>query len=168
MPHIEPLRWLVVAALSVLLAWAAVSDIRDRRIPNWTVLAILGLFLPWALLSHGSWALWALAGGAIALFLSFALYALGWIGAGDSKMFAAVALFVGLGHLAQLAIITTFAGGLIAAGSLAARPRRAMVLMTMKGKGDFGRGVPYGVAIAIGAAVILWSGMLGLALPDQI
>jgi prepilin peptidase CpaA len=168
MPLIEIGHWVVAALLSVVLAWASVSDIRHRRIPNWTVLTVLGLFLPWALLSHGSWALWALAAGVIALVVSFALYAAGAFGAGDSKLFAAVALFAGLGHLAQLAVITALAGGLIAAVSLASRPRRALVMLTMRGKGDFGRGIPYGVAIAIGAAVVVWSSVLGFPLPEQI
>jgi hypothetical protein len=35
------------------------------------------------------------------------------------------------------------------------RPVRALVMFQMRGKGDFGRGVPYGVAIAIATAGIL-------------
>jgi prepilin signal peptidase PulO-like enzyme (type II secretory pathway) len=41
-------------------------------------------------------------------------------------------------------------------------------MFTLRGKGDFGKGVPYGVAIAIGAVVVLWSNLLGLPLPNQI
>jgi prepilin peptidase CpaA len=160
-------RWAVALALTVVLVWASVSDIRARKIPNWTVLATLGLFAPWALVSRDPWLL-ALAAGLIALAVSFALYAFGAVGAGDSKLFAAVALFAGLGHLAQMAFITVFAGGVIAAVSLASRPRRALVMLTMRGKGDFGRGIPYGVAIAIGAAWVVWSAVLGFPLPDRL
>jgi len=168
MTLIEVGRWAVGLLLSAVLVWASISDIRHRRIPNWTVLAVLGLFAPWAVLSQGSWVLWALAAAAISLVVSFALYAMGLFGAGDSKLFAAVALFAGIGRLGQLAIITALVGGLIAVVSLLARPRRAMVMLTMRGKGDFGRGVPYGVAIAVGALVVVWSGLLGLNLPEQI
>jgi prepilin peptidase CpaA len=163
----ELARWAVALALTAVLAWAAVSDIRDRKIPNWTVLATLGLFVPWAFVSRDPWLL-ALAAAFIALAVSFALYAFGAVGAGDSKLFAAVALYAGLGHLAQLTFITVFAGGAIAAVSLASRPRRAMVMLAMRGKGDFGRGVPYGVAIAIGAAWVVWSAVLGFPLPDRL
>ncbi len=167
MPLIDIGRWAVAIALSGVLAWAAISDIRRRKIPNWTVLAVLGLFPPWALCSEGPWAIWALAAGLIALVASFILYATGVVGAGDSKLFAGVALFAGMGHLIQLAVITALAGGVIAAISLAARPNRAMVMLTMRGKGDFGPGIPYGVAIAIGAAVVVWSVVLKLPLPEQ-
>jgi prepilin peptidase CpaA len=158
-------RWAIAMLLSAVLAWAAVSDIRERRIPNWTVLTILGLFVPWILLGHG--VLLALAAGAIALVVSFALYALGWFGAGDSKLFSAVALFASLSHLAQLTLITALTGGLIAIVGLVLQPTRAMVMLNMRGKGDFGRGVPYGVAIAVGAAAVVWGDVLGLVLPGQ-
>jgi hypothetical protein len=40
-----------------------------------------------------------------------------------------------------------------------------MVMFSMRGKGDWGRGIPYGVAIAAGGAVILWGPMAGLVEP---
>ena len=43
----ETVRLVVAAAVSLVLAVAALSDVRDRRIPNWTVLAIAALFVPW-------------------------------------------------------------------------------------------------------------------------
>jgi hypothetical protein len=30
----------------------------------------------------------------------------------------------------------------------------------MRGKGDFGRGIPYGVAIAAGGVVVVWSQLI--------
>lgn len=158
-------RWAVVSLFTAALGWAAVSDIRVRRIPNWTVLAILGLFGPWALMSTAAWVLWALAAGAIALAVGFGLYALGMVGAGDSKLFAVVALFAGLGHLPLLSLATALAGGAMAAVSLVARPRRAMVMLALRGKGDFGRGIPYGVAIAVAGALVVWSALLRLPAP---
>ena len=44
---------------------------------------------------------------------------------------------------------------LIALISLVSRPTRAMVMLHMRGKGDFGRGIPYGVAIAIATICIV-------------
>jgi prepilin peptidase CpaA len=165
MSLIEVGRWSVAAVLIAPLVWAAVTDIRIRKIPNQCVLAVLVLFLPWAMLSDLPWVLWALAGGAIALAVSFGLYAVGMIGAGDSKLFAALALFVGLGHLTVFAIGTALAGGAIALASVLSRPQRALVMVTMRGKGDFGRGIPYGVAIALSAAVVVWASLLKLPLP---
>jgi prepilin peptidase CpaA len=162
MPFPEFGSWAVLIALTAVLGWASISDIRTRRIPNWTVLATLGLFLPWAFLHWGAWVGWALAAGAIALTIGVALYAMGVTGAGDAKLFAAVALFAGLGHLLALGVATALAGGLIAALSLASRPRRALTMFTLRGKGDFGRGIPYGVAIAVGGMLVVWNAMLAL------
>jgi prepilin peptidase CpaA len=164
MPLAEIARWAVAALFTAVLAWAAVSDIRVRKIPNGSVLALLALFAPWALLNTGPWVLWALAGGFIALAVSVGLYAAGIVGAGDSKMFAAVALFAGLTELPRLALVTALAGGVIAAISVASRPNRALVMLTLRGKGDFGRGIPYGVAIAIAGATLIWARLLGVPL----
>ncbi len=168
MPLAEAGRWAVVAAFTGLLIFASVSDYRWRRIPNWTVVAIAALFVPWAFLNphNDPWAL-ALAAGAIALTIGVVLYALGMVGAGDSKLFAAVALFVGLSRLLPLGLATALAGGAIAAVSLASRPKRAMVMFALRGKGEFGRGIPYGVAIAIAGALIVWSVMLHLTIPYE-
>jgi prepilin peptidase CpaA len=107
----------------------------------------------------------ALEAAAIAFAATFALYAFKVIGAGDSKLFAAAALFFGLGYLPLFALATVLAGGGVAVISLATRPNRAMVMLTMRGKGDWGRGVPYGVAIAIGAAVVMWGSIGGYVEP---
>jgi prepilin peptidase CpaA len=157
----------LAAAASVILAWAAVSDVQKRIIPNLSVLALLGVFLAWAVLvlGFGQPLVSALAAAAIAFVVTFALYAFKVIGAGDSKLFAAAALFCGLGYLPLFALATVLAGGVIAAVSLAARPNRAAVMLAMRGKGDWGRGIPYGVAIAIGAALVMWGSIGGYVQP---
>ncbi len=166
MPLADAGRFAIAAVFTAILTWAAVSDIRVRKIPNWTVLALLGLFGPWVLAEGvGAWALWALAAGAIALVVSIGLYAAGMVGAGDSKLVAAVALFAGLAHLPLLALGTALTGGLIAGAIMVMRPRRALVMFTLRGKGDFGRGIPYGVAIAIAGAGVVWGELLRLPLP---
>ena len=159
-PFAELARWGVAILLTAILIVAAVNDIRTRKIPNWTVLAALALFIPWAVVHPLSWDGWAVAAGVLAFAVSFGLYSAGLIGAGDSKLFTAVALFAGLGHLAVLALATALVGGVIALLSLVLRPPRALVMVKLKGKGDFGAGVPYGVAIAAGAALVMWGGLL--------
>ena len=68
-----------------------------------------------------------------------------------------MALFAGLDRLAQLTLLTGMVGGLIALVIMVTRPRRALVMLTMRGKGDFGDGIPYGVAIAAAAIVVVWT-----------
>jgi len=159
----ETLRWLILVLLSVLLVIASVSDIRHRRIPNWSVLAIGALFVPWAFFVSPGSVLSSLGAAAIALAIGLGLYAFRIVGAGDSKLLAVVALFAGLSHLPHLLVFTALAGGVIALISLALRPTRAMVMLHMRGKGDFGRGIPYGVAIAIATVcVVTWPFPKGL------
>jgi len=71
----------------------------------------------------------------------------------------------GLGYLPLFALATVLAGGVIAVVSLVARPNRTMAMLAMGGKGDWGRGIPYGVAIAIGAAVVMWGSIGGYVQP---
>lgn len=150
---------LVAAALTGALAWAAISDVLTRKIPNPAVLIVLALFIPWLAMTGLAALVGALLAAAIAFVVSFALWNLKIVGAGDSKLFASVALFAGLGHLAQLAAGTALVGGLIALVIMVTRPRRALVMITMRGKGDFGDGIPYGVAIAAAGAAVVWVGL---------
>jgi len=153
--------------LTGLLTWAAISDSRDRKIPNIVVLAMLALFIAWTLTGESGALVGALAAGGVGLAVCYGLYAFSIIGAGDAKLFAAVALFVGLGYLPTLALATVLAGGAIAAVSILTRPRRAMVMLHLRGKGDFGRGIPYGVAIAVGGTCVQWGRLLHLISPPS-
>lgn len=165
MPFPELLRYVVAAALTGVLAWAAVSDAVWRRIPNISVLAVIALYVVWAVAVGGAGLVPALVVAALSLAGGFALFAFKIWGGGDAKLFAAVALFAGLAHFSTLILVTAVAGGLMAVVSLASRPMRALVIWNMKGKGDFGRGIPYGVAIAAGGAVVIWGQLLGWIRP---
>lgn len=161
----EVVRLAVAAAVTVVLAFAAVTDVRDRRIPNWTVLALIGLYAVLVAALGGQGLLSAMEAAALALVTTVALYKFRIVGAGDSKLFTAVAFFAGLGYLPLLVVATTLAGGAIALISLAARPQRAMAMFTLRGKGDWGRGVPYGVAIAVGGLIVMWAPLMNLVRP---
>jgi prepilin peptidase CpaA len=154
LPLAELARGAVIAAFLVLLAIASISDIRYRTIPNWLVLAICALAVPWILLEPN--ASFVSSGEAIlvAFLISFPLYLAGLVGAGDSKLLMAAALMVGAPNLMLFLVIVALAGGAIAAVSMLRDPNRALVMFHLRGKGNFGRGVPYGVAIAIGAALV--------------
>jgi prepilin peptidase CpaA len=164
MPLPEIVRWTIALLLTAVLAVAAVTDVRERKIPNWTVLATLVLFIPWAVfhLHPLTWSLWALGVGVIAFAVTFGLYSAGLVGAGDSKLFAAVALFAGIGQIIPLTLATAIIGGLVAMAGFVLAPARALTMLRMRGKGDFGRGVPYGVAIALGTVLVIWAGLLHL------
>jgi len=165
MPLPEILRYIVAAAVTGVLVWAAVSDAIWRRIPNSSVLVVIALYAAWAVLVGGAGLVPALIVAALALAVGFVLFTFKVWGGGDAKLFAAVALFAGFAHIYTLILVTALAGGLMAVVSLASRPMRAMVIWNMKGKGDFGRGIPYGVAIAAGGAAVVWGQLLGWIRP---
>ncbi len=152
---VEMAHWVVIALLSVILVIASISDIRDRRIPNWTVLAAVALFFPWIFVGGKVSILGSLAGASIVFMVGLALYIFRVVGAGDSKLVTAASLFIGLGQLFPFLLLVALVGGVIAVMSLASRPMRALVMFQMRGKGDFGRGIPYGVAIAIATIALL-------------
>lgn len=152
---------LILLGVSATLVWAAVSDVLHRKIPNLAVLALLAFYVVLLVAQRGDGVGSGLLAGLIAFVIGYGLYATGVMGAGDAKLFAAGALFAGMANLATFSLATVLAGGVMAVVALALRPRRAAVMLAMEGKGDFGRGIPFGVAIAVGGLVTFWGLRLG-------
>ena len=92
------------------------------------------------------------------------LYLLKVVGAGDSKLVTAVALFIGLQHLPVFALMMSVVGGMIALFMLATSPRRVLVIIQTRGQVGFGRSVPYGAAIALAAVATLVPQVTGVPL----
>lgn len=155
MRHLDPVALGLAALVTALLTWAAVSDVRARRIPNLVVVGVLALMAPWVY-ATGLGLASALAAGLIALAATFALFAAGVLGAGDAKLFSSLAVGAGLAQLPALAVATTLIGGALACGYILARPRHALVAIQLRGRARLG-GIPYGVAIAVAGAIVLWS-----------
>jgi prepilin peptidase CpaA len=134
MPLADMLRYLVLALLTSTLVWAAFTDIMARRIPNRAVLVILCLYAGWLVLSRGT-GLWsALGAGVLSFIIGYILYLFKVMGAGDVKLFAAVALFAGLNYLPLLALATAISGGLVAGVNMLVRPYVSQAVLTLQGK----------------------------------
>ena len=95
----------------------------------------------------------------------FALFAAGWIGGGDAKLFAAAALWFGWGDIADYAAASAVIGGALALVVLALR----MGSLSLPFAGMFPmpkRELPYGVALALAALFIypqsLWAAAAGV------
>lgn len=154
-PLIDIAHWATIALVCLVLVIAGASDIRTRRIPNWTVLATALLFGAWFFVGSPVSLLSSL-GAALVVFLgSFGLYSFGIVGAGDSKLATAVALFAGFAHLPEFILYMSLTGGLIVLCMLLANPTRILVMIQMRGRGFLKKGVPYGVAIAVAGAMLV-------------
>ena len=100
---------LLAAPLCLYAAW---SDLKFMRIPNWLSIAalvgfiVLGLiFLPISLIG------WRLLAGFVVLVIGFLLNMMGILGGGDAKFGAAMIPFIAYGDFGTFALI--FAGMLI-------------------------------------------------------
>jgi prepilin peptidase CpaA len=154
---IDVARWVIAGLFLLILTIASVTDVKHRRIPNWTVLALIVLFIPWILVRPEVSVLLSLASFAIFMAAGIVLYAFGIWGAGDSKLIAAVALFVGFDRMLQFAFATAVFGGILA---LMIVLSNTAWLMAMLGKKESVHTVPYGVAIAVGAALTVLRSMI--------
>lgn len=122
-------RWTILACL---LGIATASDLRTRRIPNWLSLSgcLVGLLLS-ALISGSVGAMSAGAGMLLAFAIALPFWLIGWVGAGDVKLLAAVGAFVGSGLVFKVLIATGLAGGLLAAGALMWRGMLGQMIQRM-------------------------------------
>ncbi len=152
---IEVARWATVLLVCLVLMIAGASDVRTRKIPNWTVLAAAALFGLWFFVGPPVPFLSSLAAAFIVFACSCALYYFGIVGAGDSKLATAVALFAGLGRLPEFIFYMSLAGGVLALCMMVAQPTRVLVMLQMRGRGTLDRGVPYGVAIGLAGVMLL-------------
>jgi prepilin peptidase CpaA len=105
--------------LGILVAIAAVFDIRSRRIPNWLVLAGLVVGVGWNVYAWGvvgkdSGLLRAAEGLGLGFILYFPLYLIRARGAGDVKLLAAVGAVVGPGNCLWIFLLTAVLGGVLA------------------------------------------------------
>src|SRR5438128_1250085 len=77
---------------------AALRDLTSYTIPNWLSLCLAAAFLPAAFTLGLPVAVigLCLGIGVAALLAGMVMFALGWIGGGDAKLFAASALWLGL------------------------------------------------------------------------
>ncbi|MDP1630961.1 MAG: prepilin peptidase [Caulobacter sp.] len=149
---------ILLSAFPVLVIVAGMRDAVSFTIPNWISIALGAAFLPAALVmgvGPGEIGL-ALLIGLGALIAGMGMFAVGWIGGGDAKLFAAAGLWMGLGGLLPYLLITALAGGGLAVALLALRSVW-MRPLAVRGPGWLsrlatpGENVPYGVAIAAGA-----------------
>jgi prepilin peptidase CpaA len=136
------------ALLACLAAYGAWTDVTRRHISNWLSLATLVAGLGFAAyVATPTLFLLHLAHFAVALAIGMGLFAVGAWGGGDGKFYAAVAAWFPLGAFFNLVLAISMVGFAM------------LVVMLVKSRRNLFRkdskGVPYGVAIGMGAVLAL-------------
>ena len=154
-------EFLVVVVFPVLLALAAGWDIASYTIPNFLQIAFIAAFAAFVLATAMTPAVIAghLLAGFLGLAAGFALFSFGLIGGGDAKLFASIALWLGLNNLPEFALLASVMGGALTLFLLSVRrlplPQwltgQDWVLRLHAARGA----IPYGVALAGGAFILL-------------
>jgi prepilin peptidase CpaA len=143
-----------------LMAFAAASDLFTMTISNRVSLALAAGFLLLAAATGMGFydILMHLGAGATVLTVAFACFAMGWIGGGDAKVAAGAALWFGFGHLLNYLLYASLFGGALTL--LLLQFRQWPLPYALAGQTWLLRlhakdgGIPYGIALAIGALTI--------------
>ncbi len=168
-------EWRLAAGVvyTTLLVIACVTDVRWRRIPNALVLV---LALTGFAFSVGMEPWWpgvvrAFSGLALGFAIWILFHIAGGMGAGDVKLFAAAAAWLGPGGAWRAALVAALAGGVLSLVALMWQKRtregveRVAMSLSMFSLAPLGKVspdkqrksyLPYGVALACGALLTAW------------
>lgn len=153
--------FLVLCVLPAFLIAAAACDITSYTIPNILLLGLLSCFIVFGIavplsLSAAASHLFA---GLIGFAIGLALFAPGFIGGGDAKLFAVLALWIGLHDFIAYTLTVAILGGVLTLIILILRqfplPGFLLGQPFILRLHDSNTGIPYGVALAGGVAVML-------------
>jgi prepilin peptidase CpaA len=163
---------IVLLVFPALLIFAAASDLLTMTISNrLCILAAVAfpVIAPFAGLGAATIGL-HVAMGAAMLALCFGLFAAGWIGGGDAKLAAAIALWMGPSLALPWALVASAFGGTLTLALLAIRAMPLPIGLAVQPWAarlhERTSGVPYGIALAAAALVIyphstLFAGLAG-------
>ncbi|MCE8037014.1 A24 family peptidase [Halomonas sp. MCCC 1A11062] len=170
---------IILVSCAVLVWTTAAQDLLHRKIPNYIVMAgaVVGFLLQgWAAGAGGVLA--AIYGLVAGLAILLPGYLMGFTGAGDAKLMAAIGTFLGPVGVLQAALISIFVGGVIALGfassalinrqSISPWERYSIMMRTLVATGRplyippvegevMGKKFPFAVSIALGTtAWVVW------------
>ncbi len=154
------LNVLILVLFPLAMAFAASSDLLTMTISNRLVLALTGSFFVLAVFAGLGWAEIGshVLAAAVVLAGAFVCFARGWIGGGDAKIAAAIALWFGFDQVMPYLLYASLLGGALTLIIL--KFRTAPLPASLSGYGwiqrlhDDKSGVPYGIALAAAALLI--------------
>lgn len=142
------------------MALAAASDLLTMTISNRLTLGLAAAFVVAAPFSGMGLPLFGLhvAAGAAVLVVAFACFAFGWIGGGDAKLAAVIALWLGPLQALPFLLLASLLGGLLTLAVVMFRGQRWPAFINqqwVQRLHDSKSGIPYGIALA-GAALAVY------------
>lgn len=152
----------IVASLCFVagIIWAAAADLVTMQIRNRLVLFLLASYaalVPLSGVGLGDigWSVVCASGILVGMFM---LFGFGWIGGGDAKFAAVIALWLGADHTLIYVLYTALFGGMLTLAILQFRltmlPARCLTVPWIMRLHAPETGIPYGVAIAAAALFI--------------
>lgn len=142
------------------MAYAAASDLITMTISNRLCLFLFAAFIACATLAGLSPQQFAshFAAGALVLSVCFGMFAAGWIGGGDAKLAAVTALWFGFDQLVPYLAYAGIMGGFLTFGILYLRSSPLPEFAGwpwLRRLHSAKEGVPYGIALAFSALLVL-------------
>jgi prepilin peptidase CpaA len=153
------LHLVLMIVFPLMVAYAAISDFLTMTISNRLTLTLAGAFLvlaPFALVGWHAFGL-ALLGGLVVFGVGYVCFAFGWVGGGDVKFAAAVALWLGWSNLFEYLVLFSLYGGILTVLVLAlSRLIEPLPILQVGFLNRFAehRKIPYGIALSIAALQI--------------
>ena len=144
-----------------LMAFAAAYDLTTMTIPNGLTAAVVIAFVAAGIFGGlgATEIAWHAAAGALVLVATFAMFAAGWIGGGDAKLAAGIALWLGFADLLDYLVLASILGGALTLMLLAARRYPLPALLARQPWAlklhAPETGIPYGIALAAAALAVL-------------
>lgn len=149
---------LVLAIFPACLLTGVINDVKAFRIPNHLSVILLLTFFAAAMLGNLEMTMITghLTTFGLTLAVGFVIFALGYIGAGDVKIFAAAALWLGPAGIWAAVLYSTVAGGLLSLWILKVQnlkytaPKISALIPKISRLNDGTQELPYGLAICAG------------------
>ena len=151
--------YIIIVVVGCMLA-AGWSDLTSMTIPNWISLVLVAGFL---IVVPFAWQGWATFGthvlvGLACFAFGFSMFAFGWMGGGDAKLFSATSLWWVWTDLLPYLIYTTLSGGILAIILILGRkyfPIKILATDWLYRLFKDEKKMPYGLALAFGALMTL-------------
>jgi prepilin peptidase CpaA len=158
------LQFAALLGFAALMVLAALEDLRRLMIPNALTLALCVLWPLYVLATPTLIAtLGSLACAAIVFLVGALLFSRGYIGGGDVKLLTVAVLWAGPGGVGPLLLLTGVLGGMLAlfllippGAHLASLARAKFGPGDASIKGGLVTPVPYGIAIAAAAVIVIF------------